>query len=700
MPEPSHRPDAASRDDARDRSTLGRKWAYVLHSKVFLPQRQSDLERELLALLDAVCAAVRSEPLSTAAAHAAGKRLVALGCAGDAAIECTMDLLGPGLVGLPEFQPVERFAARIALVVGVFGAGFAAAGRQSMFEQQENVELALLKAIRDARRSEATFEEVVDCSANGVMITGLDGELVRVNDALAGILGYSPAELTGLTLFDIVHPDYAAVLREDYQSLAEGRRERLKQPQSLLCRDGEVARITLTASLLRNEGEPNRFLTVVEDDTELLLLQSELNRQALHDVLTGLPNRQYFSTQIETALRRADPHHSVTLFHLDLDGFAMIGNGLGRYVGDRLLVVVSQRLRAVVMGEKAIVARFDGDEFGILVENTPTTPGVARLVALMNDELSEPVYVEGNGVAVSASVGVVHRPATNIEPMELLRAADFALRRAKAAGRGQWELFDPEWDARDRRNYTLAACMPGAWETGEIDVVYRPVADLASGAINGVEALLRWRDTRMGSLAHARCVELAEQTGFILPLGEWMLRVAAEQAAWWRKRFATRLPLVIGLTAHQAADADLASRLLRTAGDPARLIVGFPVSALRSPDVVENMKVLMDMGVEAILDDFGTAPGELALLADIPVRSVRISGQLVARVSGTADDGPLSTALRSLVDLVHRSGATVIVDGVHTTAQAEWWRLAGADTAMGDVFGQACTSGELVTRLS
>jgi diguanylate cyclase (GGDEF)-like protein/PAS domain S-box-containing protein len=705
MPEPSHRPqDAADRDDARDRLILGRKWAYVLHSKVFLSQPQDELERELLALLEAVCAAVRSEPLATREAKAVGERLVALGCAGDEALPCTMDILGRGLLALPEFQPLERYAERVVLGLGALASGFSEANRRSTFDQQENLKLSLLKAVRDAKwnlsESEARFDEVANTSASGILITGLEGELVRVNGAIADILGYTPAELTGLTLFEIVHPDFAPVLREDYQSLLNGTKERIKQPQRLLRKDGDIARITLTATLLRSGGKPSHFVTVIEDGTELMLLQNELNRQALHDVLTGLPNRQYFSTQIEMALRRADPEYGVTLFHLDLDAFAMICNGLGRHVGDRLLVTVSQRLRAVVTAEKAMVARFDGDEFGILVENNADTPGVAQLVARMNEELSEPVYVDGHGVAVSASIGVVHRPAPDLDSAELLRAADFTLRRAKAAGRGQWELFDPDQDLRDRRNYTLAASMPGAWEVGEIAVVYRPVTGLQSNRIAGVEALLRWNNPRLGPLPHGRCAELAEQTGLILPLGEWLLRAADRQTRWWRQRLTSELPFIVGLTPYQAADADLISRLVRTVEDPALLIAGFPVRALRSPEVVENLKVLLDMGVQAALDEFGTSPDELALLEDLPVRSVRVSGRLVERQARADTGAPLSRALTTLVDMAHQAGTSVIVDGIHTRDQADWWRSAGADAAIGDLFGQPCPPGELAARLS
>jgi diguanylate cyclase (GGDEF)-like protein/PAS domain S-box-containing protein len=690
---------------SRDRLILARKWAYVLHSNVFLAMGAQELERELGELLDVVCSVVGGEPFDPGRAADAGARLVELGCTIDETLSSIVDVLGRGLLALPEFQPPDRYAEPIVLGVGALAAGFAEAARRVTLEQQENMKLSLLKAVRDAkwhlRESEARFDEVAMSSASGIIITALDGGLVRVNGAIADILGHTAEDLAGLTLFDLVHPDFRDVLRKDYEDLLAGRRDRIKQPQRLMRKDGDVARITLTATVLRGDvSHPSHFVTVVEDGTELMLLQGELNRQALHDVLTGLPNRQYFSTNVEIALRRADPRFGVTLLHLDLDAFAMICNGLGRRAGDHLLVSVSQRLRSVVAAEKAMVARFEGDEFGILVENTASTPGVASIVERINRELAEPIYVDSHGVAVSASIGVVHRPPLHTEPAELLRAADFTLRRAKAAGRGQWELFHPSQDAKDRQTYTLAAAMPGAWETGQIEVVYRPLAALDTGRIAGVEALLSWNRPDVGGLTHEQIVGLAEQTGLILPMGEWLMHQASRQAAWWRQRMRTDLLIVVGLTPHQCSDTDLVSRLVRDEGAPDQLVAGFPLRALRTGDVTDNLRVFADMGVRIMLDGVGTAPDELAWIEDVPAAYVRLAPELVNRQALSAPDTPLSAALTALVPLMRRAGAKVIVDGVRTPAQVDWWKTAGADYAFGDWYGPASDPGDLAGRLN
>ncbi|MFD1146649.1 putative bifunctional diguanylate cyclase/phosphodiesterase, partial [Saccharothrix hoggarensis] len=675
MPYPTRRPEATQSPD-RGRELLARKWSYLLSGVVVVPLDRSQLDREMRVRLDEVCDAVHAEPFTQRAVERIGERLVALGYVGEDGLRVTLDVLGKGLFGLPEFQPVERHAQRIAAVLGAVSCGFLVGVKRSVFEQQESMQLSLLKAVRDAqwnlKESEARFEEVATSSTSGILVVDLSGRLVRANTAIGQILGYTTEELTGFALLDLVHPDSAKVLDEALRALVAGAQERVRQPQRLLRKDGDVARISLTVSLVRGaEDQPGHFVAVVEDGTELMLLQSELNRQALHDVSTGLPNRQFFTTHLEGALRRADPVRGVTLFHLDLDAFGMVCNSLGRRTGERLLVHVAQRLKAVVAREKAMIARFDGDEFAILIENTATTPDVATTVAEINRELSEPVYLDDHGLAVSASVGVVRRPPPDWEPANVMRAAEQALRRAKSRRRGQWELFHPGQDAVERRVDAMAVAMPGALEDGDIDVRYEPVVDLGGRGVVGVTARLHW-DRGDDEVDHDTCTDLAERSGLILSLGEWQLATACGQLGWWAQGggpLGADVSLHVALTRHQSRDGDLVRRVRRVLDDtglPAsRLTVGMPVEVFPEPDAVDNLTVLAELGVGTSLDDFGLGPDDLAVASELPVRWVRVARRLVARQArGEAE------FLAGLVPLALRTGARVLVDGVETAAQA------------------------------
>ncbi|SFR26608.1 PAS domain S-box-containing protein/diguanylate cyclase (GGDEF) domain-containing protein [Lentzea waywayandensis] len=686
-------------DNARARMTLARKWSYRLLGAVAIPLGREDLDQELSIRLDALCSMLHEEPFVTAPIEVAGADLATLGHLGKFGLRCTSEVLGKGLLALPEFQPVQRYAERIALAMGALGAGFTAANAESVLAQQESMQRSLLKAVRDAnwnlRESEARFNEVVTASTNGVLIVDLDGRLRQVNGAIGQILGLTSDELTGTPLLDLIEPAFTEMLREAMTELAGGVVDRVRQSQRLLRKDGESARVTLTASLLRGaDNKPMHFVVVVEDGTELALLQSELKRQALHDVLTGLPNRQFFTTQLEIALRRADPAHGITVLHLDLDAFGMVCNSFGGRVAERLLQHVAQRLRVLMAGEKAMIARFDGDELALLVENNANTPSIGTIMKSINDDLNEPTYVDGHGLAVSVSAGVVHRPSSDMEPVDLLRAADTALRRAKVRRRGQWEVFHTGQDAEERRDHAMAVTMPGAWENGEITVRYRPIVRLADGVVTGVEAGLRWDRPESGVLEHDRVAGLAEQTGLMLPLGEWLFRVAAGQSVWWRQRGQFDRLLAVRLTAHQSSDADLVSRMVgvleETSLPVEGLAIGMPAGVLSLTDAADNLATLAGMGVHIVLDDFGLGPLDPAVVADLPVKSVRVARDLVER---------RSPYVAALLPLVRQAGVTVVVDGIGGAEQAQWWRDAGADFATGDHFGAAREPGEFLEGL-
>ncbi|SDN04096.1 putative bifunctional diguanylate cyclase/phosphodiesterase [Allokutzneria albata] len=695
-------------DGRRERGLLARKWAYLLGGIAYVPLEHADFEIELAALLDTLCGEVHEsgqehQPGRTAALEAAGARLVELNCASGRALTATMDVLGKGLLTLPEFQPVEEFAERVVGVLGALAASVMVAAQDATLAQQEGLKLSMLKAVRDAkynlRAAQARFDEVATSSASGILVADLDGTLVTVNAAAGVMLGHAPDELTGRDLFELVHPDYAPVLREDYGALLVGKVERIKQSQRLLHRDGEPVPVSLTASLLRGAGgEPSHFVTVVEDGTELVLLQNELNRQALHDVLTGLPNRQCFSTRLETALGRADPELGVTLLRLELDAFAVVRDGLGERAAEQLLVTVAQRLKSVLAGQKALLARFGGAEFAVLVENAPDTPEPERLVHELRHELAEPTYVDGHGLALSVSVGVVNRPARDREAAELLREAHQALRRAKANGHGQWELSHPEQNRLDRKTDALAAVMPGAFEDGDVQARYRPLVRLTDGAAHGVQVLLSWDPPGVGALSDQCCRRLAETTGLMLPLGEWLLRTGCQQVGWWRQRLDRDLRLLVGLSPHQAADADLLTRVggvLEETRFPAeRLLVELPTLALAADlgKTRDNLQALADLGVRPVISDCGLGGGALAAVADLPVQGVRLDCGLL---DGAAPDSLVVDLLRELPGLVRRAGAEVIVDGLTTAGSAAFWRAAGAELALGDHCGAACRPDEL-----
>ncbi|WP_410615457.1 diguanylate cyclase domain-containing protein [Amycolatopsis sp. lyj-109] len=690
MTAPHPRGDAPRKKPSAERAArrldaLARKWGYLISTTAYLPHTPEEIERELAGLAGRLFEAVASDPPDLAAAAAAGGRLVELRCVGADSLRRTLEVLGKALLREPELRGADQLAERAVLVLGALSSGYGEMLREDIQKRQEGLSRALLKVEQETRQkqviSRAQFEEVFAGSASGVALTELDGRVLRANAALAKTLNRTPAEIAAMTLFDLVHPEDVEQLQQSYDELVAGRLHRLRAGRRLIGKDGEPMWATFAASVIRDAlGAPRQLLTIVDDDTEVSLLQRRLSHQALHDVLTGLPNRQFFSTRLETLLRDADPARGVTLFHLDLDGFSQINGGLGQDLGDRVLRGVAAKLKMVFDAEKSLVARLGGDEFGVLVQNTADTPDVVTLVRRITHELAEAEYVDGRrGVAVSAAIGVVHRPPRDITPAELLQASDLTLRRAQRTG-NQWGLFDRELDRRDRHDFGLAASMAGAWETGEIEVRYRVLVSATSGSVEGVEARLHWNHPADGMLPHETCVRLATESGLALSLGTGLLRTAAERLA----ASGPEVPLVVELTPQQAADPELVGEIRRVLGDtglaPDRLRPGFPAAALTAEtgDAADNFKVLGEIGVRAEIHGLV----DVTCLTEFPAHAVRIAASLAAKREHPLVTGPLS----ALIDAAHATGAAVSVDGVRTPDEAAWWQHRGADLLSGPAF--------------
>ncbi|WP_410632296.1 EAL domain-containing protein [Amycolatopsis sp. cmx-4-83] len=670
---------------ARRLGTLARKWGYLISTTAYLPHTPEEIERELGLLVTTLFDAVAADPPDLGAAATAGGRLVELRCVGTDSLRRSLEVLGKALLREPELHRVDGLAERVVLVLGALSSGYGEMQREDIQKRQEGLSRALLKVEQETRQKQvitrAQFEEVFAGSASGVALTELDGRVLRANASLAKTLNRTPAEIGALSLFDLVHPEDVEQLRDAYRELVAGKLHRLRTGRRLVGKDGEPMWATFAASVIRDAlGKPRQLLTIVDDDTEVSLLQRRLSHQALHDVLTGLPNRQFFSTRLETLLRDADPARGVTLFHLDLDGFSRINGGLGQELGDRVLRGVAAKLKTIFDGEEALVARLGGDEFGVLVQNGAETPGVLTLVRRITHDLAEPEYVDGQrGVAVAAAIGVVHRPPRDVTPVELLHASDLTLRRVQRTG-SQWGLFDRELDRRDRHDFGLAAGMAGAWENGEIEVCYRTLVSAADGSARGVEARLRWNHPAEGVLAHDTCVRLAAATGLALPLGTWLLRTAAERLL----ESGSELPLTVELTPQQAADPELVGEIrgvLESTGlAPAAIRPGFPAAALLSDsgDAADNLKVLAEIGVRAELHELGDA----TCLTEFPARTVRLASSLVERRTHPL----VEPSLTALIAAAHQTGAEVAVAGVETADQAQWWRDRGVDRLSGPAF--------------
>ncbi|WP_050784274.1 putative bifunctional diguanylate cyclase/phosphodiesterase [Saccharopolyspora erythraea] len=676
------------------RTAVARKWASRLSSASYIPMSRDAIELCMLELVELIIDALEDPERTDHSGRAVGTRLVEIHATGEDSLTLSLDLIRDVMVADTADESVHRMLGLLTAIA----AGYAAADRESTFVQQETLKRALLRsklqADRDLAASEARFGEVFTTTPIGVAICDLTGKFVQVNPALGETLGYRSQDFGSMTVHDLFHPEDAKYLTAAYAELAEGgRTQRLRERRRLLRADGEPAWAYLAVSVLKGaDGAPAHFVTMVEDISELHLLQERFQYQALHDAMTGLPNRQFFRTRLEAALGNLPKDARLTLYHLGLDGFELINDGLGHEVGDGIIKAVARRLEQLIQREEAILARFGGTEFAVLVLESPRTPPVHEFAPMINEELAEPIYVGEHGIATSASIGVVQRCAGDGDAANMLWAADVALRRAEAAGKRQWALFDPDRAPDERTQAKLAAVMPGGLELGEFDVVYRPVVQLGDSKLIAIEAELSWETGEFGRLDHADCLRLAERSGVTLSLRDWMLGSAWEQLARWH-RAGHRPPLVVGLSPNQAADPDLVGTIRRVLDegslDASWLRVSMPMRVMLgdNDEARDNVRFLDRLGVRTALHGFHASPGELRYLRDLPVDIIQFADDVVRLVRDSAEDSPEVEAVKRFVPLVRSCGRRLAVGDVDSEEQARRWHEMGCEVGAGALYG-------------
>ena len=572
-------------------------------------------------------------------------------------------------------------------------AGFvAAAGIVAMVSWRLN-ELSResnVRALAATQASEERFRSAFQDAMIGMSLTGPDGQLMRVNRALCEMLGYSEAELTGSRWAQITHPD-------DLDKSAEGRRRTLAGDQDAFsCEkryihaDGHVVWVSLNVRLVREaSGRPLHFVGQVLDVTAQKEATAALAHQALHDPLTGLPNRILFIDRLQQALARARRLGGrVAVVFIDVDRFKVVNDSFGHASGDALLTQIASRLSQAVRASDS-VARFGGDEFVLLFDSVENELMTLQLTDRIRRDLVRPFSLGGGeDYFATASLGVALSDELASTAETLVRDADAAMYRAKAAGGGRYELFDA-----NMREEAIAALrterdLRQGLAREELRLHYQPIWALGSGRIEAVEALVRWERPGHGLLAPAEFIAIAEQSDLILDLGEWVLKEACRQAAVWRVELGddAPLPVHVNVSARQLAQPELpamVAEVLASAGlSGADLALEITESGLlestERPAAV--MQALKDLGVRIVLDDFGTGYSSLSYLKRFPIDELKIDREFVARLGIVGEDAAIVTAV---VAMAHALELCVVGEGVETDEQVVALHGLGCERAQG-----------------
>jgi diguanylate cyclase (GGDEF)-like protein/PAS domain S-box-containing protein len=573
---------------------------------------------------------------------------------------------------------------------------------------------AVQNVIRDITERKEAEERLREAEERYRLVARATNEVIWDHDlttnahiwdgAVEAMFGYS-AEDIGLDAAwweERIHPeDRERVLSNTEAALRSGG-ETWTDEYRFRCADGSYVTVVDRAYLMRDaEDRSVRMLGSIMDVTERKRAEERLHHQAYHDLLTDLPNRQLFMDRLKQALRRtrrrAGRKKKVAVLFMDLDNCKVVNDSLGHELGDRLLVAVGERLRGSLRPEDTLV-RFGGDEFTVLVEDAEDPADAARVAERIMGVLREPFVLMGRELFVKPSIGIAlgdARTTKSSSAEDLLRDADAAMYRAKGEGVG-YRVFEPAMYEQAQRRLRLENELRRAIGSGEFVVCYQPIVDLRSDEEAwGMEALVRWNHPERGLLDPEGFVPAAEESGLVVPMGEWVLKEACKQAKGWQERHPRIPPLVmaVNLSARQLRRPDLASVVEGVLKES-----GLEASSL-SLDITETVYIkgleeghtaaldeLKRLGVRISIDDFGTGYSSLSYLKRLPADALKMDRSFVRGLGEDIEDTAL---VKMIVDLAHTFGMEVVAEGVESGAQARQLKEMGCDLAQGFHFAEA-----------
>lgn len=557
------------------------------------------------------------------------------------------------------------------------------------------------------RRSREDAAAALQAIGDAVITTDADGNILYMNPVGETLSGVDADNARGRPLTSVFWSAQAhernKVSVALNQALDEARAVTLSSHATLVRPDGSEYSVRITASPLGSASDSRRHVVLaLHDMSETLSLTRQVAYQATHDTLTRLPNRELLRDRLVQAMAVARREgNGVALMFLDLDGFKYVNSSLGHPTGDELLVQLAERLRRAGRAEDTI-ARWEGDQFSILVGGL-AEPGLAGTLAKkFLSVLGEPYQVHGRDVQIDGSIGISLFPHDATEPEDLIRHADIALHRIKQRDRNGVGFYDEDFNSRARRRLEIEQGLRKALRNGEFEIYYQPQIALSSGRVVGVEALLRWHHPARGLVLPGEFVPVAEESGLIVQIGDWVLRQACARARAWRDA-GTPLQIGVNLSARQLAKEDLVESVtaaMRESGaEPTDITLEITESAVMG-DTARAEALLRDLralGIRIAIDDFGTGYASLANLKQLPIDQVKIDRSFVSDLVDDPDDAAITQAV---IAMSHSMGLSVVAEGVENRAQLDFLRAHHCDEMQGFFISEAQPVDALNTWLS
>jgi diguanylate cyclase (GGDEF)-like protein/PAS domain S-box-containing protein len=541
--------------------------------------------------------------------------------------------------------------------------------------------------IRRAERERRVALEVLRSMSEAVAVIDLDFCFISVNPSFARITGWSEDEVAGLNSRLLDSSQHGAEFYRRVREILE-RTGHWAGEMWQRRKDNEEFLGWIEMSEVRDSlGLRSHFVAVVNDITDKKRAEQELRYLANYDTLTGLPNRALLSERLGRAIVRARRQQTrVAVLFLDLDRFKDINDSLGHATGDRLLKAAATRLQATVGGSDT-VARLGGDEFTLVLEDVEDLAAVENMAREILFAFSSPLEIgERHDVSITPSLGISLYPDHAQVPTDLLKFADTAMYQAKAEGRNTYQIYNETMDAEARHRAAIISALRKALERREFRLVYQPRMSLADGSITGVESLLRWHSAELGELSPTVFIPLAEESGLIVAIGEWVLGEACAQLKAWRLLGLLDISVGVNVSVLQLLRGNLAAFLLKVLND-----TGVPADRieleLTESMVMQNaeqatakLNELRQAGVSLAIDDFGTGYSSLVYLKRLPIDTLKIDKEFVNDLTHDPDDEAITS---TIITMGHSLGLNVIAEGVETELQLDYLREQGCDEIQG-----------------
>jgi diguanylate cyclase len=578
---------------------------------------------------------------------------------------------------------------------------------------------ALRKTVEALKQTEATARQhaednlrvVFENAPDGIIMCAPNGLIRSCNASTSNMLGYSEGELQRMFLSDLLHGS---------SPTKDLRRVSAIQCEAILRRrNGDTLPVDMTVSDINLNQSSNR-IAIVRDTTERQLVQKRLANIANYDGLTGLANRNLFRSRLQQAIEQADScSQNFALMFLDLDRFKTINDSLGHEFGDRLLQQVASELASCLRENDFVtrytdndndvgVYRLGGDEFTVLIENIPNQDVIASIAKRILNTLSQPFQVGIHQLFISVSIGVTVYPQidSTADLEALIKQADLAMYRSKSTGRDTFTFFTSELQLVAKEQHSLESNLRHALERDEYRLVYQPKANLITGKIVGVEALLRWKPSGGREIGPDKFIPILEESGLIIPVGMWVMRTACEQLQKWKSAGYADLEdltMAVNLSARQFRQVDLTaqiSKILQETSVPSGMLeIELTESTLveDSEAVVAIMKDLSDMNVRVAIDDFGTGHSSLRYLKRFSIDTLKIDRSFVRDVPHDPEDNAIAIAV---IALGRAMGLKVVAEGVETDEQAQFLKDHGCDEMQGYLLSKPISAEEFTQWLA